>query len=41
LQQIDEIDYIDKDVKIAFMNLKTGTGAGVTLGSGKDKDKKL
>jgi hypothetical protein len=42
LQQVDEIDYIDKDKKIAFMNLKiTGTPGDFKVGLGKDKGKKL
>jgi hypothetical protein len=42
LQQVDEIDYIDKDKKIAFMNLKiTGTPRDFKVGLGKDKGKKL
>jgi hypothetical protein len=42
MHQVDEIEYIDKDKKIAFMNLKvTGTPAGFKVGLGKDKTKKL
>jgi hypothetical protein len=42
MQQIDEIEYGDKDKKIAFMNLKvTGTPTNFKVGLGKDKSKKL
>src|SRR5690606_16835310 len=43
LSQVDEIEYIDKDKKIAFMNLKvTGTPNGeFEVGLGKDKRKKM
>lgn len=43
LSQVDEIEYIDKDKKIAFMNLKvTGTPNGeFEVGLGKDKRKKV
>jgi hypothetical protein len=38
LQQIDEIEYVDKDKKIAFMNLKlTGKPNNFKVGLGKDK----
>jgi hypothetical protein len=41
LQQVDEIEYIDKDKKLAFMNLKiTGTPDDFKVGLGKDKKKK-
>lgn len=40
LNQVDEIEYIDKDRKIAFMNLKvTGTPSNFQVGLGKDKGK--
>jgi hypothetical protein len=42
LNQVDEIDYVDKDKKIAFMNLKvSGTPDNFKVGLGKDKSKKL
>jgi hypothetical protein len=42
LNQVDEIEYVDKDKKIAFMNLKvTGTPKSFAVGLGKDKIKKL
>jgi len=42
LQQVDEIEYVDKDRKIAFINLKiTGTPGDFKVGLGKDKGKKL
>jgi hypothetical protein len=43
LNQVDEIEYVDKDRKIAFMNLKvTGTPDGnYQVGLGKDKRKKM
>jgi hypothetical protein len=43
VNQVDEIEYVDKDRKIAFMNLKvTGTPDGnFRVGLGKDKGKKL
>jgi len=42
LQQVDEIEYMDKEKKIAFMNLKiTGTPENFKVGLGKDKTKKL
>ncbi|HYG03828.1 MAG TPA: AsmA-like C-terminal region-containing protein [Chryseosolibacter sp.] len=38
LTQVDEIEYIDKEKKIAFMNLKvSGTPDDFTVGLGKDK----
>jgi hypothetical protein len=41
LHQVDQIEYVDKDKKIAFMNLKvTGTPTGhydVSLGKAKKK----
>src|SRR5690606_24663462 len=38
LNQVDEIEYLDKDRKIAFMNLKvTGTPDNYEIGLGKDK----
>lgn len=42
LNQVDQIEYIDKDKKIAFMNLKvTGTADGhYDVGLGKNKKKK-
>jgi hypothetical protein len=40
LEQIDEIEYMDKDKKIAFMNLKvTGTPSSYQVGLGRDKGK--
>lgn len=40
LHQVDEIEYIDKDKKIAFMHLKvTGTPSNFQVGLGKDKTK--
>jgi hypothetical protein len=40
LEQVDEIEYPDKDKKIAFMNLKvTGTPDDFKVGLGKDKNK--
>jgi hypothetical protein len=43
MAQVDEIEYVDKDRKIAFMNLKvTGTPDGnYNVGLGRDKGKKL
>jgi hypothetical protein len=39
--QIDEIEYIDKDKKISFMNLKvTGTPDDFKVALGKDKKRK-
>jgi hypothetical protein len=41
-KQVDDIEYIDKDKKIAFMNLKlSGTPKNFKVGLGKDKTKKL
>ncbi|RAW00760.1 AsmA family protein [Pseudochryseolinea flava] len=41
MNQVDEIEYIDADKKIAFMNLKiTGTPSDYKVGLGKNKDKK-
>lgn len=40
VNQIDEIDYVDKDKKIAFMNLRvSGTPDNFKVGLGKDKTK--
>ncbi len=40
LNQVDEIEFVDKDKKIAFMNLKvTGTPDNFKVGLGKDKDR--
>lgn len=42
LSQIDEIEYVDRDKKIAFMNLKvTGTPDDFKVGLGKEKGKKI
>ncbi|MBX2967179.1 MAG: hypothetical protein KF845_13625 [Cyclobacteriaceae bacterium] len=42
INQVDEIDVIDKDKKIAFMNLKlTGTPENYKIGLGKNKEKKV
>ena len=42
LNQVDEIEYIDKERKIAFMNLKvTGTPGKYEVGLGKEKGNKL
>jgi hypothetical protein len=42
MHQVDEIEYVDKDKKVAFMNLKvTGTSEGFKVGLGKDKTRKL
>jgi hypothetical protein len=43
MNQVDEVEFIDKDKKIAFMNLKvTGTPDGnYEVGLGKSKKKKL
>jgi hypothetical protein len=43
VNQVDEIEYVDKDRKIAFMNLRvTGTPDGnFRVGLGKDKGKKV
>lgn len=41
LSQVDEIEYLDKDKKIAFMNLRVaGTPAEFTVGLGKDKTRR-
>ncbi len=41
LRQVDEIEYIDKEKKVAFMNLKiTGTPEDFKVALGKDKGKK-
>jgi hypothetical protein len=42
IHQVDEIDVVDKEKKIAFMNLKlTGTPAHYKIGLGKNKGRKL
>jgi hypothetical protein len=42
MHQVDEIEFIDKDKKIAFMNLKiTGTPDDFKVGLGRNKGKKL
>ncbi|HYG17775.1 MAG TPA: AsmA-like C-terminal region-containing protein, partial [Ohtaekwangia sp.] len=42
MTQVDEIEYIDKDRNIAFMNLKvTGKPGNFKVGLGKDKGKKM
>jgi hypothetical protein len=42
LAQVDEIEYVDKDKKIAFMNLKVvGKPEDFKVALGKDKNKKL
>jgi hypothetical protein len=42
VNQVDEIDYVDKEKRIAFMNLKvTGTPDNYKIGLGKDKMKKM
>jgi hypothetical protein len=42
LAQVDEIEYMDKDKKIAFMNLKVvGKPEDFKVALGKDKNKKL
>jgi hypothetical protein len=42
MTQIDEIEYVDKDKNIAFMNLKvTGTPDNFKVGLGREKAKKL
>jgi len=41
LSQVDEIEYLDKDKKIAFMNLRVaGTPEEFTVGLGKDKTRR-
>lgn len=41
INQVDEIEYLDKDKNIAFMNLKvTGTPDDFKVGLGKDKSKR-
>jgi hypothetical protein len=42
VNQVDEIDYVDKDKRMAFMNLKvTGTPQNYKVGLGRDKAKKV
>jgi hypothetical protein len=39
---VDEIDYADKEKKMAFMNLKvTGTPDNFKVGLGREKEKKM